>query len=104
MSRSYDPENPFKKQNTTTKSSTQKVDAPALKMEFFFSTAGLHPFEQIEWETRSAKISSDTGEAIFEQNDIELPASPSQLATKVVASKYFFGDIEISLWIVVKQN
>ncbi len=94
MSRKYDPENPFKKQQKKTKSTPNKVDSKGLKMEFFFSTAGVHPFDQIEWEKRSAKISSDAGEAIFEQNDIEVPASWSQLATKVVASKYFFGDLD----------
>ncbi|MHC4211991.1 MAG: vitamin B12-dependent ribonucleotide reductase, partial [Planctomycetota bacterium] len=94
MSHKYDPENPFDQQRTKPKTSPKKVDSQGLKTEFFFSTAGVHPFDQIEWETRSAKISSDTGEAIFEQNDIEVPSSWSQLATKVVASKYFFGDVE----------
>jgi ribonucleoside-diphosphate reductase alpha chain len=54
----------------------------------------MHPFEQLEWETRSAKITSDTGEPIFQQDNIEVPTSWSQLAAKVVASKYFYGDIE----------
>ena len=63
-------------------------------MEPFFSTPGTHPFEQLEWENRSARISSDSGEAIFEQDNIEVPVNWSQLATKVVASKYFYGDNE----------
>jgi ribonucleoside-diphosphate reductase alpha chain len=54
----------------------------------------VHPFEQLEWEKRSAKITDDSGQAIFEQDNIEVPASWSQLATKVVASKYFYGDNE----------
>ncbi|MHC4412744.1 MAG: vitamin B12-dependent ribonucleotide reductase [Planctomycetota bacterium] len=65
-----------------------------LTIEQVFSTPGVHPFEHLQWETRSAKISSDSGQTIFEQNDIEVPTSWSQLATKVVASKYFYGDIE----------
>jgi len=65
-----------------------------LKIEHFFSTPGVHPFEQLEWEMRSAKITDDSGQAIFEQDNIEVPTSWSQLATKVVASKYFYGDIE----------
>lgn len=65
-----------------------------LKINQFFSTPAVHPFDQIEWETRQAKISGDGGEVIFEQNDVEVPASWSQLATKVVVSKYFYGDIE----------
>jgi ribonucleoside-diphosphate reductase alpha chain len=63
-------------------------------MEHFFSTPGEHPFEQLEWEMRSAKITDDSGQAIFEQDNIEVPISWSQLAAKVVASKYFYGDIE----------
>jgi ribonucleoside-diphosphate reductase alpha chain len=63
-------------------------------MEYFFSTPGVHPFEQLEWESRLARISGDNGETIFEQDNIEVPACWSQLATKVVASKYFYGDIE----------
>jgi ribonucleoside-diphosphate reductase alpha chain len=65
-----------------------------LKIEHFFSTPGVHPFEQLEWEMRSAKITGDNGQSIFEQDNIEVPADWSQLATKVVASKYFYGDVE----------
>ncbi|MFH1614169.1 MAG: vitamin B12-dependent ribonucleotide reductase [Planctomycetota bacterium] len=63
-----------------------------LSIERHFTRKGVHPFEQIEWEVRSARITSDSGEVIFEQNDIEVPAEWSQLATKVVVSKYFYGD------------
>ncbi len=65
-----------------------------LRVEQFFSAAGVHPFDQLEWEVRSAKILDDNGQTIFEQNNIEVPTTWSQLATKVVASKYFYGDIE----------
>jgi len=94
MSYKFDPENPF----TTEKSQPQMVintdKSRGLKIEHFFSTSGVHPFEQLEWEARSAKITDDSGHAIFEQDNIEVPASWSQLATKVVASKYFYGDVE----------
>lgn len=65
-----------------------------LKINQLFSTPTVHPFDEIEWEIRQAKITGDSGEVIFEQNDVEVPASWSQLATKVVVSKYFYGDIE----------
>jgi len=65
-----------------------------LKMEHFFSTPGAHPFDELQWEKRSARIINDAGEAVFEQNNIEVPTTWSQLATKVVASKYFYGDVE----------
>ncbi len=94
MSYKFDPENPFKSERVQTKRAAQTENTKGLTMEPFFSTPGMHPFERIEWETRSAKISSDSGEAIFEQDNIEVPVSWSQLATKVVASKYFYGDLE----------
>ncbi len=94
MSYKFDPENPFKAERTRVKKTLQGKDGKGLPIEHFFSTPGVHPFEQLEWETRSAKISSDSGEAIFEQDNIEVPVSWSQLATKVVASKYFYGDLE----------
>jgi len=65
-----------------------------LSVEHFFSTEGIHPFEQLEWESRTAKITGDDGLAIFEQDNIEVPDSWSQLATKVVSSKYFYGDMD----------
>jgi len=94
MSYKFDPENPFKNQQTQPETTVTDTNRKGLRIEHFFSTAGVHPFEQLEWENRSAKISSDTGETIFVQDNIEVPASWSQLATKVVASKYFYGDID----------
>ncbi|MHC4658393.1 MAG: vitamin B12-dependent ribonucleotide reductase [Planctomycetota bacterium] len=94
MSCKYDPENPFTDGQSQPKAATDTAESKGLRMEHFFSTAGVHPFEQLEWERRSAKIAGDTGEAIFEQDNIEVPTSWSQLATKVVASKYFYGDVE----------
>ncbi|MBN1845490.1 MAG: vitamin B12-dependent ribonucleotide reductase [Sedimentisphaerales bacterium] len=69
-------------------------DSPsALPLERYFSTAGVHPFDQIEWETRTATITDDQGEVVFEQRDAEVPKAFSQLATKVVVSKYFYGEL-----------
>lgn len=59
-----------------------------------FSDPKIHPFDQVEWERRQAKITGDAGEVVFEQNDVEVPAFWSQLATKVVVSKYFYGDVQ----------
>jgi len=94
MSYNYDPQNPFKDEKPRPKPAPKADNSAALKLDYYFSTPGTHPFEQLEWETRSAKITSDNGEVIFEQDNIEVPASWSQLAAKVVASKYFYGDVE----------
>ncbi len=59
----------------------------------FFTRAGEHPFDAVRWERRSATIQNERGELIFEQRDVEVPADWSQLATNVVASKYFRGHL-----------
>src|SRR6266566_2801823 len=64
----------------------------ALKIERVFSTASIHPFDQIEWEKRTAEITDDSGKVIFKQENVEVPKSWSALATKVVVSKYYYGE------------
>ena len=51
------------------------------------------PFDSVPWEQRTATIKGDDGQVLFEQHDCEIPASWSQLATNVVASKYFYGEV-----------
>ncbi len=53
---------------------------------------GRTPFDTTQWELRSAAIKDESGKALFEQTNCEIPASWSQLATNVVVSKYFYGD------------
>jgi ribonucleoside-diphosphate reductase alpha chain len=64
-----------------------------LALQRFFTKRDLHPFDEVEWELRSATIASERGETIFEQRDVEIPKSWSQLATNVVVSKYFRGHV-----------
>jgi len=66
---------------------------PGLEYERFFSTEGVDPFDEVEWELRSAVIGSEKGEVVFEQRDVEIPKSWSQQATNIVVSKYFRGQI-----------
>ncbi|MFZ9727217.1 MAG: vitamin B12-dependent ribonucleotide reductase, partial [Ilumatobacteraceae bacterium] len=58
-----------------------------------WTTAGIHPYDEIAWETRTASIGNESGKSVFEQKDVEVPASWSQLATNVVVSKYFRGHV-----------
>jgi ribonucleoside-diphosphate reductase alpha chain len=58
-----------------------------------FSTEGTSPFDEVEWEGRTAEIKDERGRVIFQQTDCEVPRAWSQLATNVVASKYFYGDL-----------
>ena len=57
-----------------------------------FSDAKVKPFDQIEWDRRTAEITDDAGKVIFKQENVEVPKSWSVLATKVVVSKYFYGE------------
>jgi len=71
------------------KSSQVKTSLPIQRV---FSDAKVKPFEQIEWERRTAEITDDAGKVIFKQENVEVPKSWSLLATKVVVSKYFYGE------------
>jgi ribonucleoside-diphosphate reductase alpha chain len=64
-----------------------------LRFERFFTKRGAHPFDEVEWERRTAAISNDRGEKIFEQKEVEIPKSWSMTATNVVVSKYFYGQL-----------
>jgi ribonucleoside-diphosphate reductase alpha chain len=71
---------------------TQKSDrGPGLTMARRFTRAGVHPFDEVAWERRTASITNTRGEVIFEQKGVEFPAFWSQTATAVVVSKYFRG-------------
>ncbi len=64
-----------------------------LALRRYFTTPGVHPYDEVTWEKRSAGIQAEGGQAVFEQDDIEVPETWSQLATNVVASKYFRGQL-----------
>ena len=67
-----------------------------LTVERRFTTEGVHPFDEVQWEQRAAVISNEKGEVVFEQRDCEIPAPWSQMATNVVVSKYFRGQLGTS--------
>jgi len=72
---------------------SSKKKNPGLRFDRVFSDAAIPPFEQIEWERRTAEITDDSGKVIFRQENVEVPKSWSALATKIAVSKYFYGDI-----------
>ncbi len=63
-----------------------------LAFEPHFATPGVSPFDEIEWDLRTAEITDDSGKALFRQENVEVPKSWSELATKIAVSKYFYGD------------
>ena len=58
-----------------------------------YTRPGIHPFDEVEWELRDAVISNERSEVAFEQRNVEVPKFWSQLATNVVAQKYFRGTL-----------
>src|SRR4051794_560887 len=76
----------------STTSEQQRTDLKGLAIERKFSTPGVHPFDQIEWEIRDAVIGNPESPA-FEQRGVEFPKSWSQNATNIVAQKYFRGKL-----------
>ncbi|MBN2064419.1 MAG: vitamin B12-dependent ribonucleotide reductase [Sedimentisphaerales bacterium] len=77
-----------KKSQEITKDNTKK----AMNIDRYFSDENISPFDQVKWIKRNATISDEKGNVVFEQKDAEVPEFYSQLATKVIVSKYFYGE------------
>ena len=75
------------------KSQNSSLHGVGLEFPRVFSRADTDPFDECEWEVRSAVIGSERGEVVFEQRDVEIPKSWSQTATNIVVSKYFRGQL-----------
>jgi ribonucleoside-diphosphate reductase alpha chain len=74
-------------------SQTAASRAAALKFDRFFSKPGVSPYDEVQWELRTAAITDASGKTIFEQKDVEVPIDWSMTATNIVASKYLHGQI-----------
>jgi ribonucleoside-diphosphate reductase alpha chain len=70
-----------------------EMSTSGLRIERRFTKAGIHPYDEVRWEQRTASIANEKGELVFEQKDCEVPAFWSQMATNVVVSKYFRGPL-----------
>jgi ribonucleoside-diphosphate reductase alpha chain len=73
---------------------SRSASVPGLEFPRYFTLPGVDPFDEIEWETRSAVIGNEKGKVVFEQRDVEIPSFWSQQATNIVVSKYFRGQME----------
>ena len=72
---------------------SRTTPAPGLTFKRFFTTAGVSPYDELEWELRTAQITDSQGGVIFEQKDVEVPKDWSMTATNIVASKYLHGPL-----------
>ncbi|HKG37021.1 MAG TPA: vitamin B12-dependent ribonucleotide reductase [Solirubrobacterales bacterium] len=75
-----------------TAAQSQETTLRGLAVERRFTREGVHPFDEIEWETRDAVI-GDPADPAFEQRGVEFPKTWSQNATNIVAQKYFRGQL-----------
>ena len=72
-------------------STVNKKKAPGLAFRRLFTKPGVSPYDEIEWELRTAQITDAQGGVIFEQKDVDVPKDWSVTATNIVASKYLHG-------------
>src|ERR671936_2902620 len=72
---------------------TEGLRREGLTVERHFTTPGVHPFDEVEWEIRDAVI-GDPESPAFEQRGVEFPTTWSQNATNIVAQKYFRGRLD----------
>ncbi len=91
------PPQPKRRRSVSVSARRSSGRAPAserdvLRLQRVFSDPKAKPCDQIEWERRTAEITDDTGKTIFRQENVEVPKTWSLLATKVVVSKYFYGE------------
>ncbi|RRD47474.1 vitamin B12-dependent ribonucleotide reductase [Tessaracoccus sp. OH4464_COT-324] len=65
-----------------------------LTVERVFTTAGVHPYDEVEWELRDVvQTNWKTGETVFEQQGVEFPKTWSLNASTIVTTKYFRGAV-----------
>ncbi len=61
----------------------------ALKFQRRFTREDVTPFDQFEYDYRTSVIKNPTGETVFEMTNVEVPKQWSQIATDIIAQKYF---------------
>ncbi len=81
------------KQAATEDVSSATRSLKGLTFHRVYSDPSVSPYDALEWELRTAAITSEKGETIFEQKNVEVPKSWSQTATNIVAQKYFHGRV-----------
>src|SRR5947208_6684917 len=75
------------------RSGKKETRSGGITVERYFTRPGVDVFDTCEWELRTAVITNERGDVVFEQKDVEMPKFWSQMATNVVVSKYFRGHI-----------
>src|SRR3989338_3826079 len=77
----------------------QELEQGKMRLNRFFTYEGKNPFQfdiygnPISWVAEDVKVTDDLGKTVFVQPSVKRPDFWSPLAVKVVASKYFWGDM-----------
>lgn len=74
---------------TSSSTTTRTKKNQGLDFQRYFTKEGINVFDLFKYEKRSSIIRNPAGDAVFEMNDVEVPASWSQVATDILAQKYF---------------
>ena len=69
--------------------SKQKPNIQALQFSRQFTKEGISPYEMFEYDYRTSVIKNPTGEVVFQMDNVEVPKQWSQIATDILAQKYF---------------
>ena len=80
-------------ETTSVSATPTSKKAPGLTFRRLFTKPGVSPYDEIEWELRTAAITDAQGGVLFEQKDVEVPKDWSMTATNIVASKYLHGTV-----------
>jgi ribonucleoside-diphosphate reductase alpha chain len=69
--------------------STKKSSTKALQFSRQFTQEGVSPYDMFEYDYRTSVIKNPTGEVVFQMDNVEVPKQWSQIATDILAQKYF---------------
>src|SRR3954470_19604807 len=68
---------------------TKKQSARGLQFSRQFTQDGVSPYDMFEYDYRTSVIKNPTGETVFQMDNVEVPKQWSQIATDILAQKYF---------------
>ncbi len=67
----------------------QKKTAKGLEFPRQFTKEGVSPYDMFEYDYRTSVIKNPSGEVVFQMDNVEVPKQWSQIATDILAQKYF---------------
>jgi ribonucleoside-diphosphate reductase alpha chain len=66
-----------------------RANTKGLKFHRKYTREDVNVFDQFEYDYRTSVIRNPSGEVVFEMNNVEVPKQWSQIATDILAQKYF---------------